>query len=153
MSRIERMASPAVSLGERHIGLFLAIAISSCASSGNVRVTPTPGLEQRVTITVSRGLQPEFRWSPDSGIGWLHVGRHDKDQLVWEIFSGDTASSMRQPIRYGVPPAGARAKPAIPLEPGVEYELSVGRIEPYRSTTLITQIARVRFRAEEAPPK
>jgi hypothetical protein len=121
--------------------------------TGSVQVTPEPRMEQRVTVTVSRGLQPEFRWSPDSGIGWLHVGRHDKNQLVWEIFAGDSANSIREPVRYGVAPAGTRAKPMIPLEPGVEYELSVGQYGTYRGMPMINQIARVRFRAEDAPAK
>ena len=110
-------------------------------------------MEQRVTVTVSLGLQPEFRWASDSGIAWLHVGRHDKDQQVWQITAADSANSIRQPVRYGVAPQGTRAAPAIPLEPGVEYELSIGRFEMYHDMRMITQIARVRFRAAEAKTK
>ena len=106
-------------------------------------------MEQRVTVTVSSGLQPEFRWAPDSGIAWLHVGRHDKNQQVWQI-TADSTNSIRQPVRYGVAPQGTQATPAIPLEPGVEYELSVGRYETYHDMKMITQIARVRFRASAA---
>ena len=137
-----------ISLGRWPILALGALSVCFCAApSGNARVTPEPGMEQRVTLTVGRGLQPEFRWTGDSAIAWLHVGRHDQDQLVWEIIASDSANSVRQPVRYGVAPAGTRAKPAIPLEPGVEYELSVGRFEMYHDMRMITQIARVRFRA------
>ena len=134
------------------VGVAVAMLYCRSASGGNVQVTPEPRMEQRVALSVSRGLQPEFRWSPDSAIGWLHVGRHDKNQMVWEIIAGDSANSIRQPVRYGVAPAGAKTQPLIPLEPGVEYELSVGRYEMYRRAPMMTQIARVRFRADVAQP-
>jgi hypothetical protein len=62
----------------------------------------------------------------------------------------DSTNSIRQPVRYGVAPLGVAAKPAIPLVAGAEYDLSVGRVEMYRGSPTITQIARVRFRAEES---
>jgi len=140
-----------VSLSSRFIAPLLVIALAAaCAPSPNVDVTPVRGLEQRVTITVSRGLQPEIRWSPDSGLGWLHVGRNDTREQVWELKLTDSTNSIRQPVRYGVAPSGIAAKPAIPLVPGAEYELSVGRVEMYRGSPMITQIARVRFRVEES---
>lgn len=59
----------------------------------------------------------------------MHVGRNDTREQVWEIKLTESTDSIRQPVRYGVAPLGTRGKPAIPLVPGAEYELSVGRVE------------------------
>ena len=89
-----------LSSSSRVIAALLIITLSACAQSPNVAVTPVRGLEQRVTITVSKGLQPEFRWSPDSGLGWIHVGRDDTREQVWELKLSDSTNSIRQPVRY-----------------------------------------------------
>jgi hypothetical protein len=130
------------------VTLLLAALISCSSPRGSVSVTPLPGMEQRVQLSVSRGRQPDIRWAPDSAVAWVHVGRVDKNERVWEIT--DSANSIRPPVHYGVTPPGATEKALMDLEPGVEYDLSIGRWELYRGYRIITQIARVRFRAARA---
>ena len=105
----------------------LAAAVQvACGTRAPAR-SANPSLS-RLAITIEPGPPPSISWAPDSALGWLHVGRRDKDQVVWRIETQDSTNSMMQSIRYGSVPAGARGRTAsVPLEPGVEYTVSVGR--------------------------
>ena len=128
--------------------LLSVVTLLACSSSGGpVRVEPVPQMTQLVSFTITQGLEPEIRWSPDSGLGWLHVGRRDKNQIVWEIRTRDSTNSLRQPIRYGIVPPEAELMTApTTLEAGVEYEISVGRFQNFLNSFGLVQVARIKFR-------
>jgi hypothetical protein len=102
---------------------------------------------QPVTITVGPGLEPEITWAPDSGLGWLHVGRRDRNQIIWQIEARDSTNSLMQPIRYGAKPREAvELTSPVTLEPGVEYELSVARfVDTKPLGRVLIQVVRVKF--------
>ena len=107
-------------------------------------VTSAP---ESLSVSISSELRPEIRWAPDFGVGWLHVGRRDKNQIVWEMWDGDSTNSIRPPVRYGILPNGAiEMEPPVSLEPGVEYEVSLGRFTHDRPFgRVLMQVARVKF--------
>jgi hypothetical protein len=102
---------------------------------------------ESLTVTVGSGTQPQIRWSPDSGVGWLHVGRRDKNQIVWEIRAVDSTNSLHTPVDYGIQPGGAVEMTApVSLERDVEYEVSVARFTDTKPLgRVLIQVARVKF--------
>ena len=112
------------------ITLALCFAVGLLVScGGETGMNPPPPDENdlscsdSVEVTVGSGLNPTFSWTPDCAIGRLIV-----EQGIDEYWGSETAgeNSYRSPITYDVhPPTALEHEPAIPLEAGQTYTVSL----------------------------
>lgn len=107
--------------------IFGACILVSCG--GETGMNPPPPDENdfscsdSVSITVGAGLNPTISWTPDCTVGRLIV-----EQGIDEYWGSETAgeNSYRSPIVYDVhPPTALELEPAIPLEAGQTYTVSL----------------------------
>jgi hypothetical protein len=102
--------------------------LMSCDGSTDPPPPPVkPVCMDSVTVTVAVGTDsvPVFSWSPDCKIGRLIVEQGFDEYWGTETCGENTYES---PIRYGIsPPNTCPEEPAIPLNPGQAYRVSVCR--------------------------
>lgn len=89
-----------------------------------------------VTVAVTTGPSVVFDWEPACGVALLLVeeGATDQwfvatDEELW--VDPDRANRVFPPVTYGQVPSGdLESREALPLAPGVSYELILWRIVP-----------------------
>lgn len=80
-----------------------------------------------LTITVTSGATPVFRWNPRCGATYLEVTTPNRQQVFW-VVQGDTGK-FAPGVRLGeVPPAFTSRLGPLPLTRGVIYLVRVGII-------------------------
>jgi hypothetical protein len=112
----------------RRLWVLFAISLGVLSCVRPSRLTPACGPLDHLIVVAHQGLVPDFEWAPDCDIGSLHIGRRDLGQIVWWIQTSDSTNAFRQPLRYGqLPRTATIVHPAVPLQAGVTYEISIGR--------------------------
>ena len=90
--------------------------------------TPAPGLTLcavPLTVSVTSGATPVYRWAPPCGATYLEVTSSNRQQVFW-IVRGDTGK-FGPGVQHGVaPPAFTTRFGPIPLTVGASYLVRVG---------------------------
>lgn len=100
-----------------------------------------------VTLDVTVGVTPFFRWAPDCALSTLVVV-NDVEEVMWNIGAPSGENSLTTGIRYGVLPSGAieEVGPAVPLRSGRAYIVRVLRIERRQDESVLMLAAEEVFR-------
>lgn len=108
--------------------LALTLGLAGCASHPG-RVSPTPcGPTSEVKLAIRSGPAPTFAWTPSCAVGWVQVVRGDSGQVAWQIEARDSVNAIASPLVFGaVPSAAIELTPAMPLESGATYTVTLGR--------------------------
>jgi len=78
-----------------------------------------------LTVTVTPGSVPVYRWTPACGATYLEVTTPNRQQVFW-VVQGDTGK-FGPGVRYGVvPPAYSSRLGPLPLTRGATYLVRVG---------------------------
>lgn len=131
--------------------LALIFGLAGCAHPPG-RVSPTPcGPTSQVQLAIRPGSTPTFTWTPACAVGWMQVVRGDSGQVAWQIESRDSVNAFSSPVVFGtVPSAGVELTPAMPLEPGARYTVTLGRFFDAnfggQQRRVIIQMAQASFR-------
>lgn len=131
--------------------LALTLGLAGCATHPG-RVAPTPcGPTSQVQIAIRPGPNPTFAWTPACAVGWLQVVRGDSGVVAWQIEARDSVNAFTSPVVFGVVPSAAlELSPAMPLESGATYTVTLGRFFEGsfsgQQRRVIIQMAQARFR-------
>ena len=102
------------------VAMSCAIACSSDPTGTGASVPDCTGA---VTIAVSSGTSPTFRWTPTCRLFFVLVELGADD--YWLVIS-DSTNAIAPPVQYGVLPAGARQRAiATPLQAGETYDVNL----------------------------
>jgi hypothetical protein len=85
-----------------------------------------------LTVQVTTGTHPTFRWTPECRIERLQVTHTGSPVVCWTTFSRDRSNALGPPIAYGVvPPGGARTANRVELlAAGATYLVTLSRVPP-----------------------
>jgi len=131
--------------------LALTLGLAGCATHPG-RVAPTPcGPTSQVQLAIRPGPNPTFAWTPACAVGWLQVVRGDSGQVAWQIEARDSVNAFSSPLVFGVVPSDAiELTPAMPLESGATYTVTLGRFFQGsfsgQERRVIVQMAQATFR-------
>ena len=105
---------------------FRVVALSAALACSSDPAAPDSDLEActgPVTVHVSAGTSPTFDWEPECRLFFINVERGAGDE--WLVHS-EGENAIAPPVRYGEVPSGATERaPAVPLEPGVTYDVTL----------------------------
>jgi hypothetical protein len=106
-------------------GIVWSFALTACSSDSTGPDPSIPECSGPVTIEVSAGTMPTFDWTPECRLFLVLVELGATDR--WIILS-EGANAIAPPVRYGVVPDGAvQQEPALPLEAGQTYDVTLAR--------------------------
>lgn len=103
-----------------------ALFIFAVGCSGTDNPVDLPACEGPVTVSVGSGTTPDISWTVRCMAGQVIVGTNPGFVNFWVGTSADSTSSLRPPVRYGIPP-NPDALPTQPLAAGGAYTAHVLR--------------------------
>jgi hypothetical protein len=85
-----------------------------------------------LTVQVTKGTHPSFRWPAACRVERLRVTRAASPVVCWTTFSRDRTNALAPPIEYGVdPPGAARTAERVELlSGGTTYLVTLERVPP-----------------------
>lgn len=108
----------------------MALLAGACGDDDTTQPVACTDDVTEVDATIRTGADVVFDWSPSCAVALLLVEEGASDR--WSIGAPDGESNVViPPVTYGAVPAGAEeTNPAVPLQPGVTYELVLWRLDP-----------------------
>jgi hypothetical protein len=119
-------------LGGRRSPLPLALTLTGAACGGDAPTAPLEPCGAPVEVRVSQGARGEIMWTARCGVTWITVVEAPRVASVGTVWSIRAApgTAIAPGVRYGEPPSGTRElTPAIPVEPGWVYAVSLTRAD------------------------
>jgi hypothetical protein len=108
------------------VSAFIALVMLACRDSS--APAPAPGLTLcavPLTVSVTSGTTPVYRWTPPCGATYLEVTSPDRQHVFW-IVRGDTGK-FGPGVQYGVAPSAFTTRfGPLPLTVGASYLVRIG---------------------------